>query len=148
MTPPASQAAFVTEHLDLIKRLAFARSATLSEELVQEACMMILSSPLPRGDGSISGYLYFKVLGAYRNLKRRERSGAVPATVVLPNQEHAADLALLRGRAAQLPDRQRRAVSLWLADNDYGEVGEAMGISKQAAHQLVRRAKPILGLAA
>lgn len=151
---PATLARLITDNLGLIYLFAMRLSFKHREEIVQEACVGIMRSKTYDPEVSVASFLHWQVRGAFTQLKVRERRYAKARKVAKPedavpsDQDSAVELAVLADRARTLPPRQRRAVTLMLADNNYIEIGQAMGISHQAAHALVKRARPALGLAA
>lgn len=158
MTPtPETLSRVITDNLSLIYWHARRLNNALAEDIVQETCLRIMRSTSyeDRGQHATNGWVRWHVLGASHTVRREQSVRLNPkwldtpqVTAMQPDQEHATDLRQLRERAAGLPERQRKAVELALEDHDYSEIGQELGVSKQAAHQLVKRARPALGLAA
>lgn len=144
----------VADNLGLIRSYANRLTSNweTANEVVQEACVLILASKTydpadPQRCGP--GWFYWKVRTAKQRLWKRATVGLQGDTpiVVAPNQEHAADVALIAAND-NLSDKQRDLMGHMLAGDRLFEAAEDMGISRQAAHQMLGRVRKVLKLAA
>src|SRR5690606_29870841 len=117
----------------------------MHEEVLQQACLTVLRAKSYDPSRPAGPWLFWHIVSA-RNLLLRDRyHPTVPLDDDLPGrtdptQEAAAELSLFRLKARQLPERQRQVCELVASDHTDTEAGAVMGISRQAAAGLMRRA--------
>lgn len=145
----------VEETLGLIRWHANRQcSPEIRDEVIQESCALVLASKSYDPSRPPGPWLYWYVKQARAAILRdwyRHRVPDVATTdhgVTEPDQEHAADLALLREKARGLPEAQRRVIQRSLAGQDLHEIAAAAGVSRQSVHQSMRNARRRLKLAA
>lgn len=143
----------ITDNLGALRGMARRYGGDMHEDVLQEACTTILRAKSYNPTRPAKPWLFWHIISA-RNLLLRDRyRPTVPldedaAKSTPPTQEAAAELSLFLHKAAGLPERQRRVCELVATDHTDTEAGAAMGISRQAAAGLMRRARGALKLAA
>lgn len=145
--------ALIRDNFRLIYWLANKLAGEKADDVVQETCIKILTSNNPPRT-SVSQWIRLQVLSARWRLWKRDRrhqSDELDEAVMgatQPNQEDAAELAMIADHARALPERQQQVLSRLMDGDDLREAGESMGVSKQRAHYLLQQARERLGLAA
>ena len=127
-----------------------------AEDAVQESFLRLWSArPEDLHGAQLSTYFNTIVLNRCRTqLVRRRELGMEPADLVaLQDQQQAlaggdadavasVSLQHLQDTLARLPARQRLAIAMWAyADASAADIGQALGIDANSAHQLLHRAK-------
>jgi RNA polymerase sigma-70 factor (ECF subfamily) len=132
---------------------AITGDADRGRDAVQEAFVRAIRRRADfRGDGPLEGWLWRTVINVAKDQCRTAKGGAQSTDLIedLPDvsRNESADLArdAIRGRVAELPERQRLALFLrYYVDMSYAEIGEALGIrtgtvsaTLNAAHRALR----------
>lgn len=148
-------ASVVTANMGLIHHYAKRMAPPgMYDEMVQETVLCILDTTTFDHRDDASGWIRWRARAARHRLIRAhfkhhpEGKPVDGEPTTLAGQEQSAELAMVRGRMVGLPTAQREAVELTLSGLDIGEVGAALGVSRQAAHQRLQRARDALGIAA
>lgn len=159
---PGAWEAFVTHlapYLAEVSRRAM-RAAGLPagpqdvEDMLQELLLLLLKHNaralrLYRGGASVRGYL--AAVAAHRVARQRvppgpreipERVAPEPGPAEEAQAREAA--ALLRAEMGRLPGRSRLALALQADGASLREIGEVLGVSEDAAAQILSRAREIL----
>jgi RNA polymerase sigma factor (sigma-70 family) len=114
-----------------------------ADDCYQETWLSALRAyPRLRSDGNLRSWLmtiaHHKAIDHVRARARRAVPDADPAATAATTDPSPSGLDPLWGQVAQLPDKQRTAVTLrFLGDLSHAEIGEAMGISEAAARRNV-----------
>ena len=155
------------ELVGLLRPRAFAlayrllQDRALAEDVVQESLVRLWKSQArDQGRAQLSSYFHQIVANeSLRLLKRRGRESAwapdelaefmdqqseqLSSAFTVP--EVATDPEALEAAISALPDRQRAALVLWAyEDATVSQISEALGLSLNATHQLLHRAKQSL----
>ena len=148
-TAAAVEAAYRSRHEDYLRvATAIAGSRELGRDAVQEGLARALARGRSfRGAGSVEAWLWRIVVNAARNVRRDTPLVAELDSVAAFDDASAPDAALIRGRIAQLPERQRLGLFLrYDADLDYATIARVIGVRKgtvsatlNQAHAAVRR---------
>lgn len=115
-----------------VRRLA---PAADHEDIVQETLVIAMRRWASyRADGSFKHWLTY-IMRTVAHGRRRSPESAEIEAADEPTQEHRADI----GRVLSLvPPREREVIVAHAQGYTMGEIGSAMGITKQRAHQLMQ----------
>jgi RNA polymerase sigma factor (sigma-70 family) len=148
-TAAAVEAAYRSRHEDYLRvATAIAGSRELGRDAVQEGLARALARRGSfRGAGSVEAWLWRIVVNAARNARRDAPLVAEADAETAIDDALDSDALILRGRIAQLPERQRLVLFLrYYADLDYATIARVIGVRKgtvsatlNQAHAAVRR---------
>lgn len=123
-----------------------------AEDIAQDAAELALRWDNYKPGKPVRNWLYWCVMSARERYGRYDAKprkaahalAAVNDNTVQPNQEHAAELALVRGKIDALPFHQRRAMTGVMAGLDSGDMSRALGCSREAIRKQVHKARAAL----
>ena len=146
--------------LDLVKQLTpkahavawrILGNAQDAEDVLQEAFVRLFKSDRFEGNSSLDTYFYTIITRlCFDFLKAHKRHQFEQLEDTADDEDVAADVALevsqdgslMQQAIQQLNPRQRLAISLWAyKDSSVEEIAQLLDIDKNAAHQLLHRAK-------
>ena len=122
-----------------------------AEDIAQDAAELALRWDNYKPGKPVRNWLYWCVMSARakheyasRRAGRSKEAAKQGDRHTEPNQEHAAELALVRDRVDALPFHQRRAMNGVMAGLDSGDMSRALGCSREAIRKQVHKARAAL----